>query len=135
VNKEITEAYSAVADEQRDEIEARDLDLCRDILTICRIIFTSPGQARSLSTALTIKEGIVSRLAVPGHAPYKVFRTSAIPRAEAVLPHPWRSAIRHRKRQPGLSFSPTCPSTPPRMHSAPQRPTGDFRSRPFSQSA
>jgi hypothetical protein len=88
LNEAMTEAYSEVADEQLDEIETGDLDLYRDVLTICRLVFASPGQARSLSTALTTKDGILLRLTVPGHAPYKVFWTSAEPRVEAVFPHP-----------------------------------------------
>jgi hypothetical protein len=83
----LVEAYSEVADEQLDEIQTRDPDLYIDILTICELIFTQPGRAQSMSTAITTQEGIVLRLAVPGHPPYKVFWTSAAPRIEAVFPH------------------------------------------------
>lgn len=82
------ESYSEVADEQLDEIQAREADLYHDILTICELIFTQPGRAQSMSTAISTREGIVLRLAVPGRSPYKVFWTSAEPRIEAVFSHP-----------------------------------------------
>jgi hypothetical protein len=37
---------------------------------------------------VTTASGIVLRLPVAGHPPYKVFWTSAGPRVEAVFPHP-----------------------------------------------
>lgn len=85
---ETVESYSEVADEQLDEIQARDPDLYKDILTICELIFTQPARAQSMSTAISTQDGIVLRLAVPGQAPYKVFWTSTEPRIEAVFPHP-----------------------------------------------
>ena len=85
---ETVESYSEVADEQLDEIQARDPDLYNDILTICELIFTQPARAQSMSTAISIQDGIVLRLAVPGQAPSKVFWTSTEPRIEAVFPHP-----------------------------------------------
>jgi hypothetical protein len=88
VSEEIGDAYSQVADEQLDEIQLRDPDLYTAILTICELIFTQPGRAQSMSTAISTRDGIVLRLAVPGHSPYKVFWTSAEPRIEAVFPHP-----------------------------------------------
>jgi hypothetical protein len=85
---EPVEAYSEIADQQLDEIQARDPDLYNDVLTICELIFTNPGRAQSMSTAITTRDGVVLRLAVPSHPPFKVFWTSALPRVEAVFPHP-----------------------------------------------
>jgi hypothetical protein len=80
--------YSEIANEQLDEIEASDANLYSDVVTICEFILDNPGQAQSLSSALTTKEGIRFRLSVPGHHPYKVFWSSRGPRIEAVFPHP-----------------------------------------------
>jgi hypothetical protein len=89
VTDEFAGSYSEIADEQLDEMEAGgDADLYNDILTLCHFIFSSPEQAQSMSTAITTKDGIRFRLAVPGHAPYKVFWSSDGPRVEAVFPHP-----------------------------------------------
>jgi hypothetical protein len=88
VTGESVESYSEVADEQLDEIQARDPDLYNDILTICELIFTQPARAQSMSTAISTQDGIVLRLAIPGRAPYEVFWTSTEPRIEAVFPHP-----------------------------------------------
>lgn len=86
---EFVGSYSEIADEQLDEFEAEDdADLYNDVLTLCHFIFSSPERAQSMSTAITTKDGIRFRLAVPGHAPYKVFWSSAGPRVEAVFPHP-----------------------------------------------
>lgn len=83
------DSYSEVADGQLDEIEATDVDLDNDVLTVCELIFTHPDRAQSMSTAVHTKEhGIVLRLPVPGRAPYKVFWTTSGPRVEAVFPHP-----------------------------------------------
>lgn len=80
--------YSEIADGQLDEIEATDAALYRDILTVCEMIFTSPGRAQSMSTAIQTGQGIRLRLAVPGHHPCKVFWASAGPRIEAIFPYP-----------------------------------------------
>lgn len=80
--------YSAVADEQLDQIEADDAALYGDILTVCEMILTSAGRAQSMSTAIQTREGIRFRLAVPGRHPYKVFWATAGPRIEAVFPYP-----------------------------------------------
>lgn len=79
--------YSAVAEEQLDELEASHPDTYNDVLTVCTLIFSNPGQAQSMSTAVQTRDGIVFRLPVPGHAPLKVFWTPAAPRVEAVFPH------------------------------------------------
>lgn len=84
---ELEGSYSAVADEQLDELEASDPQLYNDILTVCELVFTQPERAQSMSTAIRSEQGIVLRLAVPGRAPYKVFWTSSGPRIEAVFPH------------------------------------------------
>lgn len=80
--------YSEIANEQLDEIESSNSNLYNDILTICEFILESPARAQSLSSALTTKEGIRSRLSVPEHHPYKVFWSSNGPRIEAVFPYP-----------------------------------------------
>lgn len=80
--------YSAVAEEQLDALELTDPDTYNDVLTMCELIFSNPGSAQSMSTAVQTHDGIVFRLPVPGHAPSKVFWTPAGPRVEAVFPHP-----------------------------------------------
>jgi hypothetical protein len=89
VTDEFVGSYSEIADEQLDELEAGgDADLYNDVLTLCHLIFSSPERAQSMSTAITTNDGIRLRLAVPGHAPYKVFWSSGGPRIEAVFPYP-----------------------------------------------
>lgn len=80
--------YSAVADEQLDALELADPDTYNDVLAMCELVFNDPGRARSISTAVQTRDGIVFRLPVPGHAPLKVFWTPAGPRVEAVFPQP-----------------------------------------------
>jgi hypothetical protein len=80
--------YSAVAEQQLDTLEVADPDTYNDVLAMCELIFSNPGRAQSLSTAVKTRDGIVFRLPVPGHAPLKVFWTPAGPRVEAVFPHP-----------------------------------------------
>lgn len=80
--------YSAIADHQLDELQASDPDLYNDVLIVCELVFTNPGLARSMSSAVQTRDGIVLRLAVPGRFPYKVFWTADGPRIEAVFPHP-----------------------------------------------
>lgn len=82
------DAYSQIADQQLDELEqGPDVDLYNSVLDACELIFRVPAQAQARSTAVTTKDGIVLRLPVAGHPPYKVFWTSAGPRVEAVFPH------------------------------------------------
>jgi len=84
-------AYSQVADEQLDALEAGDdAELYNAVLDACALIFEYPEKAQSLSTAITKAEGIRLRLPVAGHPPYKVFWSSERPRIEAVIPHPSR---------------------------------------------
>ena len=80
--------YSAVADEQLDALEADEPQLYDDILVVCQLVFNSPQRAQSMSSAVHTDRGIVFRLPVPGHHPYKVFWSSEGPRIEAVFPHP-----------------------------------------------
>ena len=81
--------YSEVADEQLDALEAgSNADLYNSALVACELIFSDPDRARALSTAITTREGILLRLPVVGHPPYKVFWSSDGPRVEAVLAHP-----------------------------------------------
>jgi hypothetical protein len=76
--------YSAIADTQLDALETGpDVDLDNAVLDACELIFRMPGQAQSLSTAVTTKEGIHMRLPVPGN---KVFWSTVGPRIEAVFP-------------------------------------------------
>jgi hypothetical protein len=84
-------SYSQTADEQLDELEAGDdPELYNAALDACDLVFRSPGLAQSLSTAVQTEEGIRFRLAVAGHAPYKLFWSSTPdgPRIEALFPHP-----------------------------------------------
>jgi len=82
-------AYSQVADEQLDSLEAGpDVDLFNAVLDACELIFRLPAQAQARSTAIATAEGNRLRLPVAGHPPYKVFWSSDGPRIEAVFPHP-----------------------------------------------
>ncbi|PJE03589.1 MAG: hypothetical protein CK429_32820 [Mycobacterium sp.] len=81
--------YSEVADAQLDELEAgADVDLYNAVLDTVELVFRLPGQAQSLSTAITTPAGIRMRLPVIGHPPYKVFWSTDGPRIEAIFPHP-----------------------------------------------
>jgi hypothetical protein len=81
--------YSQVVDEQLDEIEqSGNLQLYNDIVTVCEFILDNPRSAQSRSSAITTKQGVRFRFAVPDHFPYKVFWSSDGPRIEAVFPHP-----------------------------------------------
>ena len=80
--------YSEIANEQLDEIETSDEELYNDICVLCEFILDHPAQAQSLSSALTTKDGIRFRLAVPKHHPYKIFWSTTGPRIEAVFPYP-----------------------------------------------
>jgi hypothetical protein len=81
--------YSEVADAQLDTLEhGKDVDLYNSILDTIEFIFRLPGQAQSLSTAITTPDGIRTRLPVIGHPPDKVFWSTEGPRIEAVFPHP-----------------------------------------------
>jgi hypothetical protein len=80
--------YSEVADGQLDKMAASDTALYNDVLTICELILDNPARAQSMSIALTTTDGIVLRVAVPDHHPYKVFWTTHGPRIEAVFPYP-----------------------------------------------
>lgn len=81
--------YSEIADAQLDALEhGPDPDLYDGILDTIEFIFRLPGQAQSLSTAITTPDGIRMRLPVIGHPPYKVFWRTDGPRIEAIFPHP-----------------------------------------------
>ena len=81
--------YSEVADAQLDALEnGPDVDLYNSVLDTIEFIFRLPGQAQSLSTAITTPDGIRMRLPVIGHPPCKVFLSTEGPRIEAVFPHP-----------------------------------------------
>lgn len=81
--------YSETADQQLDALErGADGDLYNAVLDACELVFLAPALAQARSTAVTTREGIVLRLPVAGHPPYKVFWTTRGPRIEAVFPHP-----------------------------------------------
>ncbi|CAN5449244.1 hypothetical protein BH23ACT6_BH23ACT6_03830 [soil metagenome] len=81
--------YSQTADVQLDALEAgSDPNLYNAVLDACEVIFRMPGQAQSLSTAITTSEGIRMRLPVAGYSRYKVFWSTEDPRIEAVFPRP-----------------------------------------------
>jgi hypothetical protein len=81
--------YSEVADAQLDKLEqGPDAELYDAVLAACELVFAAPAVAQSYSAAVTTASGIVLRLPVAGHPPYKVFWISAGPRVEAVFPHP-----------------------------------------------
>ena len=81
--------YSEVADAQLDKLaQGPDAELYDAVLAACELVFAAPAVAQSYSAAVTTASGIVPRLPVAGHPPYKVFWTSAGPRVEAVFPHP-----------------------------------------------
>lgn len=83
------DGYSQVADQQLDALEqGPDVDLYNAVLDACELIFRLPAQAQARSTAVSTKDGVVLRLPVAGHPPYKVFWSSDGPRIEAVFPHP-----------------------------------------------
>jgi hypothetical protein len=80
--------YSEVADAQLDELEqGPEAELYDAVLAACELVFAASSVAQSYSAAVTTASGIVLRLPVAGHPPYKVFWTSAGPRVEAVFPH------------------------------------------------
>ncbi len=85
------DAYSKIADQQLDEIEALDPDLYDAVLTVCESIFDHPERAQSGSRAITTEQGIRMVLSVPGFADYKVFWSTDLPRVEAVFPYDFRS--------------------------------------------
>lgn len=81
--------FSTVADRQLDELEAGpDIALYNAILDTCDLIFRLPNHARMRSSAITTNDGVMLRLAVQGHFPYKVFWSTQGPRIEAIFPHP-----------------------------------------------
>ena len=81
--------FSTVADQQLDELEAGpDIALYNAILATCDLIFRVPNHARIRSSAITTNDGVMLRLAVQGHFPYKVFWSTQGPRIETIFPHP-----------------------------------------------
>ena len=65
-----------------------DRDLYDAVVEACTLALTNPARAQSMSSVIVSFGGTVLRLPVLGHPPYKVFWTSALPRIEAVFPHP-----------------------------------------------
>ena len=85
------DSYSEIADQQLDELEARDPALYDAVLTTCESIFDHPERAQSLSGAITTEQGIRMVLSVPDFPSYKVFWSTGLPRIEAVFPYDFRS--------------------------------------------
>lgn len=85
------DSYSAVADQQLDELEALNPDLYDAVLTTCESIFDHPERAQSVSRAITTEQGIRMVLSVPGFPDHKVFWSTDLPRVEAVFPYDFRS--------------------------------------------
>lgn len=83
--------YSQVAAQQLDELaKSADDDFWDAILNACDLALNHPGEAQKHSSAVAREDGgVVLRLAVTGHPPYKVFWSldAGAPRAEAVFPH------------------------------------------------
>jgi hypothetical protein len=81
--------YSQVADQQLNELErSGNIQLYRDVVTVCAFILDNPESAQSRLSAITTEQGNRFRYAVPGHPPYEVFCSSDGPRIEAVVPPP-----------------------------------------------
>lgn len=76
--------YSAIADEQLDEIEASGPELYNDILPICELIFTNPEYAQSMSAAIRADVGILMRVAVPERYPCTIFWSTSGPRIDSI---------------------------------------------------
>lgn len=86
--KEEGGAYSQIADEQLDALEAgADATLYNAVLDACQLVLSHPAAAQARSAAVTTAEGVRFRLAVAGHPPYKVFWSVDGPRIEAVFPY------------------------------------------------
>lgn len=84
-------SYTDVAGDQIDALEGGpDMDLFNAVLDACELVFRATGLAQSKSSAVQSANGIVLRLPIAGHPPYKVFwsQTPDGPRIEAVFPHP-----------------------------------------------
>ena len=89
----MSQDYSEVAEDQLNALEkGPDVDLYNDVLQHITLIFDRPREAQRHSTAITSDDGVVLRLPVVGHVPYKIFWTSGAPgegpSIEAVFPHP-----------------------------------------------
>lgn len=83
------DGYTRVATEQLDALEqGPDMDLYNAILEACELIFEQPSRAQRFSSAVQTKEGVLLRLPVMGHPPYKVFWAVDGPVIRAVFPHP-----------------------------------------------
>lgn len=67
------DAYSEIADQQLDDIQAKDSALYDAVLTACELIFDQPRVAQANSAAITTRDGIRFVLPVAGQHPYKVF--------------------------------------------------------------
>lgn len=83
------DGYTKLATEQLDALEeGPDIDLHNAVLDACEFVFQAPARAQTHSTAVTTREGVVLRLPVVGHPPYKVFWVPEGPVIRAIFPHP-----------------------------------------------
>lgn len=81
--------YTEVASRQLDALEeGPDMDLYNAVLDACDLVFQAPARAQAHSSAVATREGVVLRLPVVGHPPYKVFWLPDGPVIRAIFPHP-----------------------------------------------
>ena len=67
-------AVSRVAQQQLHALESGDdVDLFNAVVDVCELILKYPAQAQRMSAAFTTQDGIVLRMPVVGHPPFKVF--------------------------------------------------------------
>ncbi len=87
----MNEAYSQVAWDQLDDLEAANPDTYADTLDLITSILDDPGQARATADVLTTPAGARFKNLVPDRYPLAVFwseHSADGPRIEAIFPHP-----------------------------------------------
>jgi len=73
-------AVSRVAQQQLLALESGDdVHLFNAVIDVCELILKYPAQAQRMSAAFTTQDGIVLRMPVVGHPPFKVFWTAKGP--------------------------------------------------------
>ena len=81
--------YSAVADQQLDELQASNQPRLHEaVVATCESILDRPSEARRRSAAIQTAHGIRFRTPVEGFSDFKVFWAGDGPRIEAVFPYP-----------------------------------------------
>ncbi|MCA0438138.1 MAG: hypothetical protein M9891_01780 [Austwickia sp.] len=86
----MTEAYSQVAWDQLDAMEASDPHRYADTLDLIEDILDEPGSARATADVLTTPHGVLFENFVPDRYPLAVFwsnHPAQGPRIEAFFPH------------------------------------------------